>query len=296
MIAVDGIILVISCQKHLNTRLKELRLPKDDYGKWKVIYVIGDFFLDCDYKLEGNLLTIKCEDSYLHLLKKLALALKYIYEIFDIKEGVLRANDDLIFNENILETFLKSPKKTKINDTDTDADNEIDIDFLGKCSYGSHLINYNVLHDTLKKGINSNSYHLVCYYQTHQEDLYNPQHNLHGIDIYKYSRNPYIPAVIFGPLMYLSNKSCKILINHMSNIGYNIYHYDEDTDSYPYTIEDCGISFILISNNINCLHSKNWHHNAELDMNADLLENHKKNNTLYTNNTEYLAIHTNIYK
>jgi hypothetical protein len=221
----------------------------------------------------------------------LALALKYIYEIFDIKEGVLRANDDLIFNETILETFLKSPKKIKINDTN----DEIDIDYLGKCSYGSHLINYNVLHDTLKKCINSNSYHLVCYYQTHQEDLYNPQHNLQGIDIYKYSRNPYIPAVIFGPLMYLSNKSCKILINHMSNIGYNIYHYDEDTDSYPYTIEDCGISFILISNNINCLHSKNWHHNAELDMNADLLENHKKN-ILYTNKTEYLAIHTNIYK
>ena len=106
MIAVDGIILVISCQKHLNTRLKELRLPKDDYGEWKVIYVIGDLFLDRDYKLEENLLTIKCEDSYLHLLKKLALALKYIYEIFSIKEGVLRANDDLIFNENILETYF----------------------------------------------------------------------------------------------------------------------------------------------------------------------------------------------
>jgi len=292
MIAVDGIILVISCQKHLNTRLKELRLPKNNYGEWKVIYVIGDFLLDCDYKLEGNLLTIKCEDSYLHLLKKLALALKYIYEIFDIKEGVLRANDDLIFNEKILETFLKSPKKIKINDTD----DEIDIDYLGKCSYGGHLINYNVLHDTLKKGINSNSYHLVYYYQTHQEDLYNPQHNLQDVDICKYSRNPYIPAVIFGPLMYLSNKSCKILINHMSNIDFNIYHYDEDTDSYPYTIEDCGISFILISNNINCLHSKYWHDNVELDMNANLLQNHKKNNTLYTNNTEYLAIHTNIYK
>jgi hypothetical protein len=294
MIDVDGIILVISCQKHLNTRLKELKLPKDDYGKWKVIYVIGEFFLDCDYKLEGNLLTIKCEDSYLHLLKKLALALKYIYEIFDIKEGVLRANDDLIFNENILETFLKSHKKIKIKDNNND-DYDIDIDYLGKCSYGSHLINYNVLHDTLKKWDNSTSYHLASYYQTHQEDIYNPQHNLLGVDILKYSRNPYIPAVIYGPLMYLSNKSCKILINHMSNIGFNIYHYDEATNSYPYTIEDCGISFILIANNINCLHCEKWHDNVELDMNIDLLENHKKNNIL-SNNTEYLAIHTNIYK
>ena len=51
MIEVDGIILVLSCHKHLNTRLKHFRLPKDDYGKWKVIYVIGDIFLESEYKL-----------------------------------------------------------------------------------------------------------------------------------------------------------------------------------------------------------------------------------------------------
>lgn len=45
---------------------------------------------------------IKCEDSYLHLFKKLALSIKYLNEIFIIEEGILRCGDDLIFDENIL--------------------------------------------------------------------------------------------------------------------------------------------------------------------------------------------------
>ena len=86
---VDGIILVLSCQKHINTRLKQCSL-REVYNNWKIVYVIGDLFLDANYKLGKNFLTIKCEDSYIHLFKKLVLALKYVYEIFEIKEGVLR--------------------------------------------------------------------------------------------------------------------------------------------------------------------------------------------------------------
>ena len=86
-----------------------------------------------------------------------------------------------------------------------------------------------------------------------------PLHNIKDVDIAKYQKRPYIPAWIAGPILYLSNKSCKILINHMSNINYNIYHYDNITDSYPYTLEDCAISFILLSNNINLIHRNNWY-------------------------------------
>ena len=35
MIKVDGIILVLSCQKHLHTRLEKYKLPKDNYENWK---------------------------------------------------------------------------------------------------------------------------------------------------------------------------------------------------------------------------------------------------------------------
>jgi len=91
--------------------LKQFKLNRDWYGRWKVIYVIGDLFLDADYKMEGNIMWLKCEDSYIHLLKKLVLAIKYTYQLHDIKEGILRSGDDLVYNENILEQFLAVKNK-----------------------------------------------------------------------------------------------------------------------------------------------------------------------------------------
>ena len=250
MIAVDGIILVITCQKHLHIRLKEHFNLKENIGNWKVIKVIGDLFIDCDYKLEGDMMTIKCEDSYIHLLKKVVLSFQYLYEMFDIKEGILRCGDDLIFNENNLETFLKSSKKHEIN-----GDEYIDIDYMGKTALYASTINYNLKYDHDKSEIDN---FMVGYYQCNPDDINNPLHNLKGVDIAKYMRRPYIPNYVGGPLMYLSNKSCKILINHMSNINYDIFHYDNITDSYPYTIEDMAIGFILLSNNINIIDAKYW--------------------------------------
>ena len=247
MIAVDGIILVISCQKYLHTRLKNINL-KDNYGKWKVIYVIGDLFLDCYYKLEGNFMTIKCEDSYIHLLKKYVLSLKYLYEIFDIKEGVLRSGDDLIFNEKLLETFLESPKQIKINRTEY-----IELDYYGKSTNNQSLLSEDILEEELTKIRHDTT--MVNYHILHPEDIDNPLYNLKGIDISKYTLRPDINISI-GVLCYLSNKSCKILINHMNNINYNVFHYDEYTCSYPYTTEDIGVGFILFLNKISFIHGE----------------------------------------
>ena len=197
MIAVDGIILVLSCQKHFDTRLKQCKLPKDNYGKWKVIYVIGDLFLDSEYKMNENLMTIRCEDSYLHLLKKLVLALKYIYQIYDIKEGVLRSGDDLLFNENLLEEFLESNK----------------LDFFGQSPSRQSLPEKNITTQLLKKTTYDDF--MVNYYLSHPEDFKNPQHNLEGVDISKYRKRPQIAIGPAGVLFYISNKCCKILINHL---------------------------------------------------------------------------------
>ena len=254
--SVAGIILVTSCHKYLHTRLQELNL-KATYGDWKVICVIGDLFLDCDYRLEGNLLRIKCEDAYIYNLKKFVLSLKYLYEMFDITEGVLRANDDLVFNEKLLVGFLQMPKKLVIN---PDAGTEIDIDFLGRSSIGHSLINYPFVCEPHRSGVNR---HLVNYYETHQEDFDNPLHNIKGVDVLKYSVMPHIPAFLHGPLIYFSNKSCKILINHLEEINYDIYHYHEKSNSYPYTIDDLTYPLILLSNNINLLHTNNWHKELE---------------------------------
>ena len=265
MIAVDGIILVISCQKHLTTRLREINL-KENYENWKVIKVIGDLFLDCDYKLEGNLMTIKCEDSYLHILKKVVLSFQYLYEIFDIKEGILKCNDDMILNENSLESFLKSPKKHKINDSEY-----IDIDYIGRTNYGFES--------------SGTSSMIIQYYQNHPEDFNNPLHNLKEADIAKFSKIVQINIrFAFGPLTYFSNKSCKILINHMMNINYDIHHFDEKTKTYPYAIEDYSIGYILSSNNIDVIHSNYWYNDAD---NLSLTDEYKN---------KLIALHTNKYK
>jgi hypothetical protein len=274
MIQVDGIILVLSCHKHLNTRLKHFRLPKDNYGNWKVIYVIGDIFLDSDYKLEGNFMTIKCEDSYIHLLKKLVLALKYIYEIFNIKEGVLRCGDDLIFNEDLLQSFLVSPKKRKIYDNN----NYIyeNIDFLGRSPSGKSLLVHEISDADIKTTTHDNF--MVDYYIGHPEDFDNPLYNLKGVDISKYTKRPHIPVGPCGIIYYISNKSCNILINHLNDIKFNIFHYDKYTDSYPYTIEDCAVSYILYYNKISFTHWVNMYHDYPY------------------NNNDVLAIHTNMNK
>jgi len=235
--SVDGIILVLSCQKHRETRLRQFRLSRDWYGKWKVIYVIGDLFLDTEYKMEGNLMWLKCEDSYIHLLKKLVLALKYVYELHDIKEGVLRSGDDLVYNDTILAQFLEVKNKH---------------DFIGR-SPTMRSLPASEINEVLLKSTRYDPF-MVNYYLTHPEDFENPQHNLKGVDISKYMKRPLIAIGPAGILYYISNRSCKILIDLMESIGYNIFHFDEETQSYPYTIEDCAVSHIMYTNYIGFVH------------------------------------------
>ena len=258
MIEVDGIILVLSCQKHMNTRLKQCRVPQNDYGKWKVIYVIGDLFLESNYAINGNCMTIKCEDSYIHLLKKLVLSLKYIYELFSIKEGVLRCGDDLYFNEPMLQTFLDSEK----------------FDFFGKSPTTRNLLQSDITDELLKRTRHDSF--MVDYYKVHPEDFNNPMHNLKGVDISKYTKRPEIAIGVSGVIYYISNKSCKILIDHMETIQYDIFFFDDFSQSYPYTIEDCAVSYILYRNQIAFMN----------------------NETMYTDNpsSTAIALHTNMYK
>lgn len=231
---VNGIILILSCQKYKDIRLKEFSLCKTSYNNWEVIYVIGDLFQDKNYILDGNFLYVKCEDSYLHLLKKLVLSIKYLHEIFNISEGILRCGDDLIINENNLIKFLD--KRTK------------KYDYYGQNPKAKNYIcSDNTIND-LKK-IKKDNF-MINYYASHPDDFSNPQHNLKDVNISLYSMRPDIYGAS-GVIYYISNKACKILVEHMEKINYNILHYDSFTKSYPYTIEDCGVSFIMYFNRIN---------------------------------------------
>lgn len=231
MKTVEGIILVLSCHKHLNTRLKEFKLNKEEYIGWKVIYVIGDLFLDKDYEIrDNNYLYIRCEDSYLHLLKKLTLSIKYIYTLFNIKQGILRCGDDLIFNEERLIEFLSEEEKP---------------DYCGDSAPRTSFSCKN--RDILKKSEKSNW--MVNYYNGHKSDFDNPLHGLKGIDISNYNVKPAIFGAA-GTLYYISNKSCITLVEHMKSINFNILFKNDFSQNYPYIIEDVGTSFILYYNYI----------------------------------------------
>ena len=39
------------------------------YLDWKVFYVIGNPSIENDYEINDNIITLKCEDSYIHLTK-----------------------------------------------------------------------------------------------------------------------------------------------------------------------------------------------------------------------------------
>ena len=79
----------------------------------RVVYLFGDPNINDNYIFENNTLTIKCEDSYLFLSKKINLGIKYVNEIFNIKEGIIKCDDDLIINEKLIE-FLNEPKEDYI--------------------------------------------------------------------------------------------------------------------------------------------------------------------------------------
>jgi hypothetical protein len=69
----------------------------------------------------------------------------------------------------------------------------------------------------------------------------------------------------------------------MENINYDIYHYDEKSNSYPYTIDDLAYPLILLPHKINLIHCDYWHKDLEGSYRT-------------TDNSRYLAIHTNKYK
>ena len=246
---VDGIILILSCQKYMHTRLQKYKLSQDYYNNWKVIYVIAGMGLTQEYEIrDGNYLWIKCEDSYIHLLKKLTLALEYVYELYDIKEGVLRCGDDLKFDEKRLMQFLAS-KKADYHGQHAEH-KYIDQDYHAKLQQ-PHVYSKKELNNFRK------CTWMYDYYLSHLEDLNNPEHNIQNIDISAYIYVPMIHNYAVGTLYFISNKACKFIMEHMKDIEYDIFKANRKyvptymrrhmcvEKYFPYIIEDIGVAYIM---------------------------------------------------
>jgi len=224
---IPGVILVYSCHKHLHTRVEEYKLSKKTYNGWKVFVIIGDPFLETEYEIidDTNIIKIKCEDSYIHLCKKVILGIKIILDIYTLTEGILRIGDDVIINELNLESFLNLDTKQDYIGNRVDTNRDIGI-------------------VKVKDDFMSN------YYKCNQGDLENPlngiQYNLEQLLLFNERPNCYY---VSGVVVYYSINSCNILIEHMKSIHWNVFEYSLEY-GYPYIIEDVGIGFILNINGI----------------------------------------------
>jgi hypothetical protein len=201
-------------------------LPNDEYAGWKVFYILGNPQIKKDFLL-GNTILLKCEDSYIHVAKKVVMGIKFIYENYEVEQGFLRCGDDLVFNETTLTKFLKMEGKP---------------DYMGVIANNSQIL------------VAEQNNFMPKYYASHPEDLQNP---LHGIpytmrEMMQFNKVPKLKYA-GGVVVYLSNKSCNALVAHFENIGWNVFASDE-TYGYPYIIEDIAVGYILHMNNIFLTH------------------------------------------
>jgi len=235
---VEGIILRICCFKLENIRSKY----KFDYEKilnWDIIDVFADINLEKEYILDKNRLIIKCEDTYLHLTTKLILSMKILNNIYDIKQGILRCGDDLIFNQSNLINFLKINNKN---------------DYIGKNFNKKDIINP-LININFKNSITDTF--MINYYNRHESDklyinkcLDKYKKNINNINILPAIRD----YIALGHIYYLSNKSINIIINNFKELDDNLNFsiiYDQENKYYPYVYEDIAIGYILFKNNIN---------------------------------------------
>jgi hypothetical protein len=226
---IPGIILVTSCHKYINSRLKKYGFKNDIFHNWKIHIVMGDPNLKREYELRDNIIILKCEDSYIHLIKKVGLGMKVLNELYNIEQGILRCGDDLNFNERLLKQFLDVKNKT---------------DYIGRALVSEFKMNR----------------FMAEYFETHPQDFENEINGLQNISLQQIQKASMMPRCVHasGVILYLSKKAVKILIEELEKVKYNIFAKEnyQGVDCYPYTIEDIGIGYIMEKSGIQL---KNFH-------------------------------------
>jgi hypothetical protein len=143
----DFILLIMNCKKYENKAVyqRQTWLPLIS-SCIKFYHVIGDESLDVEYKFDedNRILTVKTEDDYVSLPKKVISAYEAINETFRFKYLFKTDDDQLLTNPKFLDVLINiiTTKETKIH-------------------YGGYIINlkqpylsqYNRIHPELPKNI-----------------------------------------------------------------------------------------------------------------------------------------------
>ena len=210
----SGLILITSCYKNLETRIKELQVPDSVLG-WPVVVVMGDPLMDAEFEWKTNqMLVIKCEDSYYHLIKKNYIAIDIIRRTLPLEGGVIIAGDDIVFNFERLEEFIKLPNKAE------------------------YMGNIGPQHGPTKRYCTF----MYDYILTHPGEKDDPRNGLKDVDLSKCTELPNV-SFISGTIYYVSLSTVQTIINFMKSISWDCFHYDPDY-GYITLCEDQAVAAI----------------------------------------------------
>jgi hypothetical protein len=151
---------------------------------------------------------------------------------YDIREGIIRCGDDLMFDEKRLKDFIKMVDKPR---------------------YIGRVWDLRKTYNFIPGNSMPNTF-MYDYYKIHTEDFKNKLHGLSNYNLDDIKKMSSVPkcAYCVGIIYFVSIDSVKVLIDHMKSIEYNIFKKDIDTNCY--TIEDIGVGYILNKNNIEPTH------------------------------------------
>ena len=258
---VNGVILIISCKKYISTRVldNKYRLQDNEINGWKIFYVICDKNLNDMYnisyepKLNNNVLTLKGNDDYIHLFEKVVKAQYVIHNLFNVKEGIIKCDDDMLINKIALNNFLKNTNKGEYR--------------------GRNYKNISFPNPGPEYCIkNRNDNEIVNYYSKNIEQLTEIIKETPSFNPAKYNKVPDLPqgAGGCGGIYYLSNNTSKIIVEYFKNINFDVFYYDKNSQSYPFIAEDVGTSFICCYSSIvyTCDVNMFSHTHEQLNVNA----------------------------
>ena len=238
-LTVPGVILIMSCQPLFRRRFEKHNPGIRAIEGWPIVYCVADPRLDRPFILQkssshtvGDLLIVRSEDGYIHLLKKLSLACSALGEIYTIQNGILKLGDDIFINMRLVPPFLRDiPKK----------------DFIGH-NYGSASFDPNGKPFVSPYVDDDTS--MLAYYASRPAEVVHPDRGLGGRDISTMTRRHRVPACGVGTAIYLSNHATDVLRKELESINYDIFAMDEKTGAYDYIIEDVGLAFILFKHGL----------------------------------------------
>ena len=267
---IDGVIIIITCQGYFHNRIlgNTFRINSHKFNGWPIVYVLGDRELKQEYAIappdmthsfNSYILTVKCEDYYAQIFKKIVMAQEAVYKIFNIKYGILKCDDDITFNKPKLKSFLN---------------NLPSCDWISRRYADMEDISGNFEHKCIDNKVD---YTIMSYYSRHSDEYLKICKEKPDFKAEDYIISPVIPKELCGAggVYYLSNKASKIIVDYFKNCNYDLYYFDEDSQSYPFVCrEDVGTAFILGNNGIPMMSNKNMFCHAWKELNRDAIGFH----------------------